>query len=91
MSNVNDIVIDAALEAKGIFDGTDFVKRDALQIVDSFLGFYTIHSQGLNASNTLDGFDSAAAGFDSQVTPITDNVQSLLDTLELDLYDKVST
>jgi hypothetical protein len=85
---VEGIVVDAALDAKSIFDGTAFVKRDALKIVDSFLGFFAIHSQGLNASGTLDGFDSAAKGFDSQVTPITDNVQSLLDTLELDLYDK---
>jgi len=82
--------MEAALDAQGIFNGTDFVKKDALKIVDSFLGFYTIHSQGLNASNTLEGFDSAASGFDSQVTPITDSVQSVLDTLELDLYDKVS-
>lgn len=83
-------MIDAAHDAKSIFDGTDFVKRDALKIVESFLGYYHIYAQGLNASNTLDGFDSAASGFDSQVTPITENVQLLLDTLEFDLYDKVS-
>lgn len=81
--------MEAAVDAQDIFNGTDFVKKDALMIVDSFLGFYTIHSQSLNASNTLEGFDSATSGFDSQVTPITDSVQSVLDTLELDLYDKV--
>ncbi|KAL3781578.1 hypothetical protein HJC23_007098 [Cyclotella cryptica] len=88
LENVQDIVAVAALDAKSIFDGTDFVKRDALHIVDSFLGFYSLHSEGLNASNTLAGFYSATSGFEEKVTPITDNVQSLLDTLEIDLYDK---
>ena len=66
-----------------------FVKKDANGIVDSFLGFYVLHSEGLNASGTLSGFNSATYHFQTAVTPITNNVQSLLDALELDLYDKV--
>ena len=89
LENVQDIVLSAALDAKGIFDGTDFVKKDANGIVDSFLGFYVLHSEGLNASGTLSGFNSATYHFQTAVTPITNNVQSLLDALELDLYDKV--
>ena len=88
LENIQGIVNEAALDAKGIFDGTEYVKNDALQIINSFVGFHTLHADGLNASNSLDGFNAATAGFDEKVTPIVDNVQYVLDTLKLDLYDK---
>lgn len=91
LENIGLIVDDAAIDAKSLFDGTDYVKNDALQIVSSFLGFYRLHSDGLNASGAVQTFDASAMGFDEKVTPITDNVQSMLDTLELDLYGKVDT
>ena len=91
LENIQGIVNDAALDAKSIFDGTEYVKGDALQIVNSFLGFYSLHSEGLDASGAVQTFDSASMGFDEKVTPITDNVQSMLDTLELDLYGKADT
>eukprot|EP00970_Alexandrium_tamarense_P005114 scaffold825_cov196-Alexandrium_tamarense.AAC.59 len=91
LENIQSIVKRAALDAKGIFDGTDYVKRDAMQIVNSFVGFYELHSDGLVSSNSLVGFNQATAEFDEKVTPITDNVQEMLDTLELDLYDQADS
>ena len=84
--SIEGIVDDAALEAKSIFDGTEYVKEDAMMIVSSFLGFFDLHSSGLNASNAMATFDSASTSFETKVSPITDNVQNMLDTLELDLY-----
>ena len=84
--NIEGIVDDAALEAKSIFDGTEYVKEDAMMIVSSFLLYFDLHSSGLNASNAMDTFDSASTSFETKVSPITDNVQNMLDTLELDLY-----
>ncbi|KAL9183550.1 hypothetical protein ACHAXT_004406 [Thalassiosira profunda] len=89
--NLEGIVNDAALDAQSIFNGTEFVKADALQIVDSFLGYFSLHSQGLNASGAIQAFDSASSGFDEKVTPITDSVQDMLDTLEGDLYANADT
>lgn len=91
LTNINDIIDDAALDAKLIFDGTEYVTEDALRIVSSFRGFYSLHSSGLNESNALPGFDSALTGFEQKVNPITVKVQSMLDTLELDLYDQADT
>ena len=51
----------AALDAKGIFDGTNNVKRDAMQIVNSSVGLYELHSDGLVSSNSLVGFNQATA------------------------------
>ena len=44
LENIQGIVNDAALDAKSIFDGTEYVTDDALQIVDSFVGFYSLVS-----------------------------------------------
>ena len=85
--NLVDIVDNAALDAKETFDGTSFVKDDALEIVDSFVGYFQLHSEGLNASNAIETFDAASSGFDEKVTPVTDTVQSMLDTMEFDLYE----
>ena len=88
LENLQGIVDTSSADAKTIFDGTEYVTEDALKIVDSFLGYFELHSSGLNASNAIETFESASQGFDEKVTPITDTVQSMLDTLELDLYEK---
>lgn len=88
LGKIQGIVDASALDAKSIFDGTEYVKEDANTIIQSFLGYLDLHSEGLNASNAIQSFDSASTGFQEKVTPITDNVQAMLDTLELDLYDK---
>eukprot|EP00985_Skeletonema_marinoi_P026544 scaffold20679_cov93-Skeletonema_marinoi.AAC.1 len=91
LTNINGIIGYAALDAKLIFDGTEYVTQDALNIASSFLGFYALHSKGLNESNALSGFESALTEFESKVHPISYDVQSMLDTLELDLYDQADT
>ncbi len=91
LTNINDIIDYAAMDAKLIFDGTEYVTEDALNIGSSFLGFYSLHSTGLNISNTLTGFESAISEFEDKVRPITSDVQHMLDTLELDLYDQADT
>lgn len=85
--NLDSLVDAAALDASLIFNGTNFVRTDALNIVDSFVGYFSLHSQGLNASNAIETFDAASQGFDEKVTPITDQVQDMLDTMEYDLYE----
>ncbi|KAK1736622.1 hypothetical protein QTG54_012644 [Skeletonema marinoi] len=80
LTNINGIIGYAALDAKLIFDGTEYVTQDALNIASSFLGFYALHSKGLNESNALSGFESALTEFESKVHPI-----------KLDLYDQADT
>lgn len=89
--NINGIIDYAALDAKFIFDGTEYVTEDVSSIASSFLGYYALHSEGLNESNALVGFESALVEFESKVHPISTDVQSMLDTLELDLYDQADT
>ncbi len=89
--NINGIIDYAALDAKFIFDGTEYVTEDVSSIASSFLGFYSLHSKGLNESNALSGFESALVEFESKVHPISIDVQTMLDTLELDLYDQADT
>lgn len=91
LQNINGIVEDAAIDAASIFNGTAYVKEDALSIVHSFEGYFELHSEGLNESNAIEQFSSATIGFDEKVTPITNNVQAMLDTLELDLFENTDT
>jgi len=91
LESLHTIVEDAALDARSIFDGTEYVKADAMQIVKSFVGYFRLHSEGLNKTNAIRKFNSASVGFDEKVTPITDNVQAMLDTLKVDLYEQVDS
>ncbi len=91
LQNINSIVEDAALDAATIFNGTTYVKVDALAIVSSFQGYFELHSEGLNESNAMEQFSSASIEFDDKITPITNDVQAMLDTLELDLYENTDT
>lgn len=91
LESLHTIVEDAALDARSIFDGTEYVKEDAMQIVKSFVGYFRLHSEGLNETNAIRQFNSASVGFDEKVTPITDNVQAMLDTLKVDLYEQVDS
>ena len=91
LESLHTIVEDAALDARSIFDGTEYVKEDAMQIVKSFVGYFRLHSEGLNETNAIRQFNSASVEFDEKVTPITDNVQAMLDTLKVDLYEQVDS
>lgn len=91
LENLQSIVEEAALDAKSIFDGTTYVKEDAQKIVESFAGYFRLHSEGLNETNAIGQFDSASVGFEEKVIPITDNVQAMLDTLKVDLYEQVDS
>eukprot|EP00957_Ditylum_brightwellii_P208373 15357083-Ditylum_brightwellii.AAC.1 len=87
LKNIQDIIEDAAMDAKVIFNDTDYVKITALSIMSAFEDFGTLHVEGLAASNSQAGYSAAMDGFTSQVTPVVDNIQAMLDTLELDLYE----
>ena len=91
LRNIDEIVQDAALDSKNIFDDTDYVYLTASKIMDSFLDFGVLHGKGLEASNTQEYFTSAYDGFNEQVSPIVTEVESMLDTLENDLYTNVDT
>ena len=89
LDNIQDIVQDAAVDARRIFNGTVYVKETALKIVSAFTDFGTIHVDGLGLSNAQTGFDAALEGFNRQVNPVVDEIQGMLDTLEMDLYSNV--
>lgn len=91
LQNIYSIVEDAALDAAIIFNGTTYVTNDAMDIVLSFQGYFQLHSEGLNESNANEQFASASIEFDDKITPITNDVQAMLDTLESDLYENTDT
>lgn len=91
LTNINTIVQEAALDAKTIFDDTGYVTSTLSLILSAFVDFGFLHSSALEKSNTRTFFDEAYQSLNLQVTPIVDEVQFMLDTLELDLYDKVDT
>ena len=85
---IDAIVQDAALDAKSIFTNTDYVVTTADHILASFVDFSNLHARGLDQSNTVTNFDQAFDGFNQQVRPIVQEVQTMLDTLQVDVYDK---
>ena len=87
--NINEIVQDAALDAKNIFDGTGYVRTTSSIILDTFVDFGILHGNGLEQSNARSSFDDAFIQFDEQISPIVDEVENMLDTLEVDLYNNV--
>jgi len=86
LTSVQDIIIDAAVDAKVILNGTDYIKTTAVSISSAFAAFSSLHSQGLNMSNSLPGFDSALSAFNNEFSPVVDDIQGMIDTLEDDLY-----
>lgn len=87
--NIDNIVQDAALDAKNIFDDTAYVSDTATFIMDSFADFGILHGEGLEASNARQYFDVAYTSFNERVSPIVTEVQRMLDTLKDDLYQNV--
>jgi len=51
----------------------------------------SLHTIVEDAALDIRQFNSASVGFDEKVTPITDNVQAVLDTLKVDLYEQVDS
>jgi hypothetical protein len=89
--NIENIIDDAAVDAKEIFDGTTYVNTTASKILSSFIDFGQIHFDGLIKSNSGSGYDSAIAEFTEQVNPIVSDIQDMLNTLEVDIYENVDT
>jgi hypothetical protein len=82
---LTSIVANAAEDALEIFDGTDYVSTSANQIVQSFGDFLAMHAVGFDGNEgSLTGVQDT---FVSNVEPIVDQIQGMLDTLEGDLYD----
>ena len=85
LKELTSIVANAAEDALEIFDGTDYVRITANQIIQAFGDFLTLHLVG------FDGNEGAITGvqdtFVANVEPVVDQIQSMLDTLEGDLYD----
>jgi hypothetical protein len=88
---VSNIVDDAAIDAFAIFNDTTYVKATALGIIASFTNFMPLHIKGLELSGNEEGYVAAQGAFTAQVTPIVDQIQDMLDTLENDVYDNVDT
>jgi hypothetical protein len=85
LNELKNIVEGAADDAFKIFDGTDYVRSTATEIVDSFVDFMDLHVLGLSGNEqALTGVKEA---FSANVEPVVDQIQAMLDTLENDLYD----
>jgi hypothetical protein len=89
LRNLHAIVDEAALHAKTIFDDTDYIQDDATRILNSFVGFFELHSSGLNETNAMQQFQSVTEDFGEKITPITTNIQSMLDVLKVGLTEQV--
>ena len=87
--NIEGIVQVAADEALDIFNGTGYVTDTARSILSAFKDFESMHLDGLQKSSNIEAFGSATDAFDLKVTPVIDEIQGMLDTLEIDLYDNV--
>lgn len=87
--NIENIVQVAADDAFDIFNGTGYITDTARSILSAFEDFESMHLDGLKKSSNIEGFGSATKAFDLEVTPIIDEMQGMLDTLEIDLYDNV--
>ena len=89
LRNLHAIVDEAAVDAKTIFDDTDYIQDDATRILNSFVGFFELHSSGLNETNATLQFQSVTEDFGKKITPITTNIQSMLDILKVGLTEQV--
>ncbi len=89
--SITSIVFDAGQDAFAIFNDTAYVKSTAHDIVASFSDFMPLHIQGLQESGNEEGYSSARSAFSAQVTPVVNEIQDMLDTLETDVYDNVDT
>ncbi len=67
LSTIERIVDVAAIDAKDVFDDTNYVKTTARRILASFTSFGTLYMEGLKSSNAKDSFDSALDMFNEQV------------------------
>ena len=79
----------AADDAKDVFSNTEYVKITANNIISTFSDFGNLHLQGLKLSNSNNQFDTAINKFEQKVSPIVDEIQSMLDILENEIYNNV--
>ena len=89
LKSISDIVDDAANDALAIFNNTSYVKSSASKAVTMFSDFISLHISGLDLAGSSNIFGDAQNSFSSQVTPTVDGIQTMLDTLENDLYNNV--
>ncbi len=82
---LKNIVKSAADDAFEIFDGTDYVRSTANEIIASFVDFMDLHVLGLTGNEG--SLQSIKDTFTSNVEPIVDRIQGMLDTLEKDIFE----
>lgn len=89
LANIDEIAEDAAADAERIFDGTDYVQETADEISDAFVNFGIVHQEGILLSDSQQEYNDAVIKFQDEIDPIVIDIQSMLDTLENDLYTNV--
>ena len=67
LSTIEHIVDVAAIDAKDVFDDTNYVKITAKRILASFTSFGTLYMEGLKLSNVKSSFDLTLDMFNEQV------------------------
>jgi hypothetical protein len=85
LNELKEIVASAAVDAFTIFDGTEYVRSTANEIINSFVDFMDLHILGLSGNEQA--LVSIKNTFSANVEPVVDQIQGMLDTLETDLYE----
>ena len=91
LKTVSSIVVDAATDAFEIFNNTAYVRTSANEIASSFDDFMPLHMSGLQQSGNEEGFESSQLAFRSNIDPVVEDIQNMLDTLENDIYNNVDS
>jgi hypothetical protein len=82
---LTSIVTSAAVDAFSIIDGTDYVRLTANKIIQSFRDLLSLHVLGLDGNEgALINVENA---FVTNVEPVVDQIQGMLDTLQNDIYE----
>ena len=79
------IIANAAQDALSIVSNTDYVRIMATKIVNGFATFISLYATGLGENQGQ--LSSLQDNFSSNIDPIVNNIEGMLDTLENDLYN----
>ena len=88
--NLDNVAFEATSQTIDIFNGTEFVRKDATEIESSFTDYESIYDQGIELSNTT-MLHTAVLGFLEKVGPVVDSIESVIHTLEADIYEKIDS
>lgn len=87
--NIDDIAQDAANDAQKIFLGTDYIQAGANEISTSFKNYGIAHREGIDLSGSRTEYNLVVTSFQDKIDPIVEDINSMLQTLEYDLYSNV--